>query len=278
MRSVFLFVLISLFLISGCSDEPSGPAPPAPIDSTTHEFTWEVDTVSPGQYFQGNVLYGTSSTNVYLAGYSTHPKEMSWHWNGEHWERFDISEQMGRDIVDIDGLGSEFISFIGRDPGNSGFDLPNIKIIDNGNIGSIDVPKGKRMRTCLHVAARDEIYLGGLDGIQRYNGTEWEWLLDSTDSVIDTYGIRFSPLSIYRYPGGEIEFTSRRGRNPESEKTYLWRWMNGRFAVADSFAENESDRHNIRFGYRFHDTGSEILSASPGGIFRHNQRYKRTDT
>jgi hypothetical protein len=259
MRSGFVTVLVSLFLFSCCSDEPSGPQLPAPLDTASHDFTWEVDTL-PAGFFEGKTLYGTNASNVYLAGYSTSGHDNSWHWDGSKWERLDFFGKVGS-IIDVDGLDSNYVIFLGDEKGSYSAGEPNMVVYQNNMPTTIAVPKGDRWRTCIRVVSRNEIYLGGFDGVQRYNGTDWEWLQDSTDMDGNQLFIK----DIYKHDDGVLEFTSHNYTNPS--EISLWQWTDDHFTKVDSFYTNEQGMNNIRFGFYYHNTESGVLSCSSGGIY-----------
>ena len=126
----------------------------------------------------------------------------------------------------------------------------------------LPLPAGDRNRTCVHVAAQDEIYLGSVQGIQRYNGVEWEWLLDSTETV----GNEFYPQYIYKFPDGTLEMVSVKHANALSNAVQ-WKWENERFVVVDSFPTEISGYDQNTFGYSIHDNGENVYATGLGKTF-----------
>jgi hypothetical protein len=250
-----------------CTDEPSGPTPPVTPDTTSHEFVWEVDTLffrgtTQPVYFQAKAFYGTSASNVYMVGYSNVGYEC-WRWNGAKWAFFDLGRYALGDIADIDGIDSSFIVFLGRGPAHATIeDLTSITVLDNGVIRPIPKPLGTRNRTCLHVVSRNEIYLGGVDGIQRYDGTKWEWILDTTDSD----GFELRPMYIQKFSDGTLECVIERFASGESTKYYRGNLSGASLSALDSLTLGEPVE-TVTFGHSIATIGSQIWSTGHGGTF-----------
>jgi hypothetical protein len=263
-------------MLSSCTDEPSGPQPPAPIDTTSHEFAWEVDTLffegtTVPVYFEAKAFYGTRATNVYLAGYSTAMDQMCWHWDGFSWNKVDLFYGF-RDIVDFDGIDSTFLVFTGLNAGPN----PGLAVLDYGVLSELAPPKHLQWTTCIHVVSRDEIYLGGRDGIQLYNGKSWEWILDTTDQIVTQSSVEFTPIDIYKHQDGGIEITSRRDVYPEKTKYFLWRLSGDNMTVIDTFISRDPDITQIRFGCYFMEGDDGVYTSSMGGIFKRvNSSWKK---
>jgi len=278
-RYVFPLLLTLLISLSACitfthcsDDTPTQPPDTLkPPDSTSHKFVWEVDTLfyegtTNPVYLDAKAIYGTSATNLYLAGYSMDGRTQSWHWDGRRWKVFNTYGRVGS-IIDIDGIDSSFIVLLGDEKGSHTANEPNMVIWNNLSYGSMAVPLGNRRRTCIHVVSRNEIYLGRVDGIQRYNGSTWEWMLDTSRSLDDSYGYEFHPEYICKLPDGNLEFVSKRGRSLEQLKFYRWRYSETRFTVIDTFSYDQKDISKINFGYSLSRAGNEFFSASIGGIY-----------
>ncbi|MAT38352.1 MAG: hypothetical protein CL946_01975 [Ectothiorhodospiraceae bacterium] len=268
MKTALYIATTALLLLAfqRCADDtPTEPPPPTQKDTTSHEFIWEVDTLfRPGTndpaFFTAKAIYATSATNVYMVGYST-GLERCWHWDGEEWSVLNLGTALGGHIVDVDGLDSSYIVFASWYHGthvNTG-----IITYEDGNITMLPWPKGDRNpRTCVHVAARDEIYLGSVQGVQRYNGTEWEWLLDSTETI----GNEFYPQYIHKFPDGTLELVTIKHADALSNAVQ-WRWKNEQFVVVDSFPTEIKDYDANRFGYSIFENEENVLATGLSSTF-----------
>ncbi len=55
---------------------------------TSHDFTWEIDTLYNPEALQVNMrdIWGTDENNVWVVGHSDVHKYQAWHWDGSRWE------------------------------------------------------------------------------------------------------------------------------------------------------------------------------------------------
>ncbi len=98
----FVLTLSSfIFYLSSCkrSTEPlsSDTAP----DTTSHNFTWEFDTLTYPESYQTLVsgLWGSSENDVYAVGHNDRSAGQIWHWDGIKWRSL-----VNRDSGPIDPL------------------------------------------------------------------------------------------------------------------------------------------------------------------------------
>jgi hypothetical protein len=163
----------------------------------------------------------------------------------------------------MDGIDSSYIVFTGTNEG------PSSKIVmyDNGSLRNINRPTGLRRTSCIRVVSRNEIYLCGADGVQRYNGTDWEWMLDSTNSIIDN-GWALYIIDLYKFPDSRIQFISLSNIGEKTVTYNLWEYSGSIFSRIDSFTNKETDRSKIRFGYQFWRGEDGVYSTSSGGVFK----------
>ncbi|MAT38353.1 MAG: hypothetical protein CL946_01980 [Ectothiorhodospiraceae bacterium] len=264
--TVIATTALLLLAFQRCSDDtPTEPPPPTQKDTTSHTFIWEVDTLfRPGTnfpaFFTAEAIYATSATNVYMVGYST-DHNICWHWAGSEWTSINVGDYLAGDIVDIDGVDSTYIVMAGRDYGGTRYS--SMGVFNNGYFETLPIPLGDKWRTCVHVAARDEIYLGSVQGVQRYNGTEWEWLLDSTETI----GNEFYPVYIHKFQDGTLELVSQKNANALSN-IVRWTWEDQRFVVVDSFPTEIRPFPDNRFGYSIHESGSDVFSTGLDKTFK----------
>lgn len=269
-----MIAVSACFTFTHCSDDKPTQPPDTlkPPDTTSHEFVWEVDTLffegtSIPVYFKAKAFYIANDTNVFLVGYSTGGSEMCWHWNGKNWSVFNLSPYLGREVAGIDGIDSSFIVFLGYDPGVSKF--TGIMAYEDGVLHTIPLPNGNRPRTCLEVVSRNEIYIGGVEGIQRFDGTEWTWMLDSTDSN----GNEFYPQYIKKFDDGELEMVSLQQQSNQTSRLVQWKYTNSSFFFVDSYSLDETNQNNARFGHAISSGATDVYSIGLGGVFRY-QGYK----
>jgi len=278
LRYVIPFLLTLLFSLSACitfthcsDDKPTQPPDTLkPLDTTSHEFVWEVDTLfyegtNTPVYLDAHAMYAANSNNVYLVGFTNTTNEMCWHWDGNSWKTFNLYPQLLNALIDVDGIDSTFVVFLGFDEGNAKYS--SIMALDNGNLHAIPLPQGTGKRTCLRVESREEIYLGGFDGVQKYNNGKWEWLFNASDRVALNEGEKFSVLDILKVSNNIILFTTQLYGGGGPTKCSLWKYDGLTSVFVDSFYTNEQGMKNIRFGYHFDKYKGEIISCSKGGVF-----------
>jgi hypothetical protein len=104
---------------------------------------------------------------------------------------------------------------------------------DRGVISYLVKPHIHRGFTAGHVVSRNEIYLGGQDGIFKWDGQKLVTLLDSSQSKIEGFP-DFLPQRILKTSSGDLFFVSNRTYNNLQYTLYFWKYESGRFQLKDS--------------------------------------------
>jgi len=100
MRKVLVIAFV--FSLLSCKDEVPGPPPPDGPDTTSHDFSWSVDTIGT---FQSSLsdAWGTGPDNVYAVGFVFLPNRSTptniVHWDGTIWSPIDYLEGDLRSII-----------------------------------------------------------------------------------------------------------------------------------------------------------------------------------
>jgi hypothetical protein len=227
---------------------------------TSHEFEWEIDTINTGNcQFVSQTLWGTSDSNMYLGGYTCDECSL-WRWNGKKWTGYSwYNNDLPHDIEMIDGIDSTFFALVGNTATRA-----KVVVCDHGKFRNITGPLIlKPWFTAIEVVSRNEIYIGGVDGILKYNGSDWEWMLDSTDSKFINGFYQFWPISIVKTWDGNVYFTSHKYDEIEPHTMYFWKWMGTQFVLVDSYIL-EGPRSDVRFGTMLYEMEKSLFSANYG--------------
>jgi len=111
---ILLPVLIILFLIS-CNENPTS-AQKGP-DTTSHKFTWTVDTLTAPDAWQILIddIWGTDENNVWAVGHSDDYDYQIWHWDGETWKNISpVLQNIRPSYHQIHGFSEDDIWIVGR--------------------------------------------------------------------------------------------------------------------------------------------------------------------
>lgn len=188
-------------------------------------------------------------------------------WNGKKWTGINLLDNgLPDNIQMIDGIDSSFFVMVGDRGGRA-----RVTTYDCGRWKSILPLKLRPTLYSVSVVSRNEIYVAGIDGILRYNGASWDWLLDSTNSRITDGISEFTPMSIKRTFDGNIYFTSQRNETAKPTRDYFWRWMSNHFAIRDSF-DLAGQSIDAKFGSILFETAHHLYSANYG-LFRLYDTY-----
>lgn len=250
----FIFPLFCTLVFLGCTEE----SPTTP--QVSHEFRWEVDTIMPQSWqYIGKTLWGTSANNVYLGAFNSDGHEALVRWDGKKWTPIDLWHfGLGRNITMIDGLDSSFFIAIG----DGGLWGKAARYAD-GRWDTLRLPRTRPYFTCVDVVSRNEIYIGCVDGILKHDGTNWEWLLDSTDSEIQN-GFEFFPTSIRKAPDGNLYYVSQRDVTGLPRTKFLAMRRNKSFVVIDSFEIRGNYTGAERFGSYLCVIEGQLLTSQYG--------------
>ncbi|MHB2153296.1 hypothetical protein ACX8XN_02725 [Calditrichota bacterium GD2] len=83
----FFFLSSLIFNLSSCKRSTEPIYNPACPDTTSHEFTWEFDTLAYPESYQTLVssIWGSSENDVYAVGHNDRSAGQIWHWDGIKW-------------------------------------------------------------------------------------------------------------------------------------------------------------------------------------------------
>ena len=196
-HGLLLLILAATFLLQYCDDDVAEPGP------VTHEFVWEVDTLFPDTFqYLGLAIWGTSETNVYVGGHESD------HGGRKSLFRYDDT---GWNPIDLWRFGLGTIEAI------SGIDSSNFIVVGDGGVrghagryrnGVWDTLRLPRLRPSVcgvHMVSPTEIYICGVDGVLRHDGTNYTWIVDSSRSVFDSAkGYPFWPRDIRKGADGNV--------------------------------------------------------------------------
>jgi len=198
-----------------------------PFVIPSHDFIWELDTIHPlSSGFCAADMWGSSDSNVYLAGQVNDSHVGMVRWDGREWKPVDLWDYGLWGSYFIDGIDSTYfvVTFVkGR---NYALEY------DCGRWRRLSIPDIKPQITCIDVVSRNEIYIGSTSGILRHDGQGYEWMLDSTDSQYYQGMHLFYPYSILHAQDGNLYFTSIRRRTPQM--SFFWKQIDARFVLIDS--------------------------------------------
>ena len=264
MLYVLLSAAVLLFAFQRCSDDTPTEPPPTTNDTTSHEFVWEVDTLNTHGVFDGFRIWGSDSENVFVTGDALSHEEVIWHWNGSEWAIPRTGVWFyNNSFTAIDGLDKSYAILVGG--GGGGF-MEILQLKDNTWTKLPPPAENLRKLSSVDVVARDEFYLGGVDGVWHYKSGEWKWLLDTTDSYFDaTY--RFDCRGLLTRNGELIYLLTQKLYPNWDSYYYLWEHRGESFAVIDSFQQRNYFTLEPKIGHMFWKSGEDGFSAGAGGIF-----------
>ncbi len=192
-----LYLCVLLLFAIACKKDPTAIVteidPYANLDSTSHEFAWEIDTLTYPNAFQISPrgIWGSDTDNVYLVGHSDDWKARIWHWNGSTWQSFEDNTAFGFSPTEIIGFGENDIWLVGRWIGNT---PPDKKIHRwNGSQWSVVESGIYQERECVSVwgTSSEHLFFGFRNGrIARYDGNRFHVYHAGTGiQIVDIYGI-----------------------------------------------------------------------------------------
>ena len=199
-RTLLQLCLATLLLLLTCEKTTTQPPPPAGPDTTSHNFTWTIDTI--GTY--GSVLYDVAIINendiwavgeIHTAETDTFDSLGNWvnpynavHWNGSEWELKRIPYIYN---------GQPFYH-----PMNFAFSFKNGEVWFGGNgivkwtgqqFLNVEVPLsawGNIAINKLWGSSSTNVYIVGNEGhIAHYDGSSWRRIESGTEvTLLDIYG------------------------------------------------------------------------------------------
>ena len=201
-------ILIILFLalvlvVATCSDHLTPTLPPK-SDSTSHEITWEVDTLGDWNS-RLSAIWGAAPNDIWAAGWIVRD---DWgtnliHYNGEKWVDFTYFEA---ELRSIHGISSNDIWAVGNN-----LIIPNRNALIAHYNGvewksiytNIDLPSLK----AIWASSANSVFAVGSKGtILHFDGRNWEIMQSNTDKTLyDVWG--FGSDDVYACGGDNPLFS-----------------------------------------------------------------------
>ncbi|PIP76827.1 MAG: hypothetical protein COW85_12140 [Ignavibacteria bacterium CG22_combo_CG10-13_8_21_14_all_37_15] len=175
MKKIFFLLLFLEITIISCKDDPvTKPPQPIPIDSTSHKFVWEVDTLGIWQSTATSVWF-EDKNNIWVAGFFTLSDSTGSnisHWDGKSWNFYGTWDL---DLLDIFGFSNSNIWAVG-------FWHSGARIVHwDGTKWTEDKLTNIKRLNAVWGAKPNSIYAVGVDGtIAHYNGTSWTSMTSGT--------------------------------------------------------------------------------------------------
>lgn len=175
------------FFILGCKDAPPGPPPPpAGPDTTSHEITWQTDTMG---YYSSSLLdvWGTSSTNIYAVGLLAEGgpqlNEFIAHYDGLGWSKLGDDSLnwwiAGGLLAGIHGLSDSAIFVVGTR--NNGYGVSGFVGRWNGQKWFNISPDSSSSLLTVFARSMTDVYAAGDTGtLVHYDGNRWHRLNSGT--------------------------------------------------------------------------------------------------
>jgi hypothetical protein len=185
-----LFIFSILIIISGCKKNPVTPPDNSGVDTTSHNFVWQADTLGVyPSYLQS--VWGTDANNVYAVGliiYSYSPYKFTAivHWDGAKWTSMDYEEGW---LNSIYGFGKNDIWAVGYWQ----VDYNRYALITHWDGKSWTTWKLQQYKVLSAVwgTSSSNLYAVGEAGlVLHYNGTNWTQQQSRTElSIVDIWGV-----------------------------------------------------------------------------------------
>jgi hypothetical protein len=178
--SGFLF-FISFFIFSlSCDSTKSLIITPSLVDSTSHNFAWEIDTLGT---FQSRLhsAWGTSSENIWAVGLiylDTIIGSNIAHWNGKEWTYQNILQG---NLFSITGYSADNIWSVGEWYGASTSSGTGSYIVHwNGQVWNVNKLNFEGLRAVWGKSTNNLFAVGHYGTILRYNGSSWSKMESGT--------------------------------------------------------------------------------------------------
>jgi hypothetical protein len=196
MKKIFFIMLFIAITIISCKKDPVTPPIP-PVDSTSHNFVWELDTLGIWQSTATSAWF-QDVNNIWAAGYFTLSNTTGSniaHWDGTSWKFFE--DVWDLTLFDIFGFSSTNIWAVG-------FWHSGARICHwDGTKWKEDKLTHIKRLNAIWGAKPNSIYAVGVGGtIAHYNGTSWNSIDSGTEiSLTNIWGT--SDNDIYAVGGDD---------------------------------------------------------------------------
>lgn len=279
LRRIFHFLLIRCllyFLLFSCKNS-TGPPPDNSSDTTSHEFTWEYDTLAYPRSDQTLIesLWGSSENDVYAVGHNDRGLGTIWHWDGNSWKSLvnydgpiDPYYLRGGSYNQVFGTSKDDVWIVG---GNVRGDYPNFirqELLLHYN-GSEWIKKEFDGRWIVSVwgISADDVWFGSGDSeLIHFNGTNWT-----------TYelGIKVQVHSISGLSSDEVYAIASGWGNQapdDSSFNYFLKYDENEWKIIDEYLYT-GDKTTIKFGSNlWNDLNTQHIYSSGNGIYLWNNK------
>ena len=164
--------------------------PPTGDDTTSHAFTWQMDTISYPTVFQiiPEVIWGSDTNDVWMAGHSDWWKARIWHWDGIKWTPHERAG-LGVSVQDMIGFSSDDIWLCGRRIGDA-LPIRTIQHWDGIRWNIVNHNYEQHIRAIWGTSSNN-LFFGFIDGkIAHYDGTSFTTYDTGTKAqILDIYGL-----------------------------------------------------------------------------------------
>lgn len=196
------FIIISLIALLFSCEKNKTPlsvaeTPLENLDSTSHQFIWEIDTMSSPNVIQilPRAIWGSDTNNVYMVGHSDGYEARIWHWNGNTWRAFEDHTAFAMIPFDIIGFNENDIWIAGEWFGST---PPDKMILHwNGTQWSA-VESGIYPKQCSSIwgTSSAHLFFGFRNGrIARYDGSRFHIYDTGTGAqIVDIYGLSINEI------------------------------------------------------------------------------------
>jgi uncharacterized membrane protein len=192
------------------------------MDITSHEFTWQVDTVSTGSTCVVNDVFIVNDTCVYIVGQLNELDSLGKKkggvygvgiWNGQKWKTVKLNDEQNDPIVPLRGItvfGNTDIWFAA----GSVYRWDGVSLQATLSISRLTLPNANATIEKIWGRSNSDIYGVGTEGtIIHYDGTNWQLMESGTDvNLTDVWGS----------PDGSVVWAA--GYYDDKAGTYLFKY------------------------------------------------------
>lgn len=180
--AIFFVIMSSIsFLQMDCKEDPINPFTdcPLPIDTTSHNFTWQIDTIGTFQSYLRDT-WGSDTNNVYAVGFIYWPDRITPYniikWNGTNWRPVSYLEG---DLNSIYGFGPNDIWVAGFWQLDNNF-FPLISHWNGSQWQTWKMQEFSFLTSIWGTSTNNMYACGGNGTILHYDGTTWSKMESGT--------------------------------------------------------------------------------------------------
>lgn len=265
-----LIILISILLFNSCkkSTEPLTNGP----DTTSHEFSWQFDTLSYPGSDQTLIddLWGSSENDVYAVGHNDRSAGQIWHWDGIEWKSLvndsgpiDPYYLRGGSFNQVFGTSKDDIWVVG---GNYTGSYPNLIrseiILHYDGTEWVKKEFGGIMVLSVWGISSEDVWFGTIDGeLIHFNGADWvEYEIGFKAQINSIAGL--SSDEVYAHA---IELDKKA---PDDSTTFYFLKYDGQnWNIVDQYLYTLGQTEEKFGGYLWSDQNTQRLYASGDRVY-----------